>query len=178
MTAKSKYLHHITIDGIGIRTRLRYNTNTNHILIDNTFNNQKRPINKKSATYFGVTVAEKVLSNVFKNVERMPANNSGYDFICGKGYKVDSKASCKRIYNKRSNNWSFHIDKNKTANYFALLAFDNRDDINPLYFWLIPGNVINDKVSIGISESTINKWDEYRRDISKIISCCNTLKGE
>lgn len=178
MTNKHKSLNHITIDGIGIRTQLQYNTSTNHITIGNTFSNHKRPTNKESPIYLGVTVAEKVLSNVFKNVEKMPNCNPGYDFICGKGYKVDSKACCKRIHDKQSNNWTFHINKNKITNYFALLAFDNRNDINPLHFWLIPGNIINNKAGVTISESTISKWNEYKRDISKIISCCNTLKGE
>ena len=181
MTQKTKSLHSLTIDGIGIKTQLQYNTNTNHITIGTYFSIDKRkprPTNKESANYLGITVAEKVLSNVFKNVEKMPYGNPGYDFICGKGYKVDSKASCKYIHDKRSNSWLFTINKNKTADYFALLAFDNREDINPLHFWLIPSDVINNKVGVGISASTINKWDEYKRDINKIISCCNILKGE
>ena len=176
MTHKTKSLYYITVDGIGIQTQLQYNTNTNHITISNSFSNQKRPTNKESSLYLGVTVAEQVLSNIFKNVEKMPNGNPGFDFICGKGYKVDSKACC--ISKRKYNSWHFVIRKNTTADYFALLAFDNRNDINPLYFWLIPGDIINDKTSIRISESTINKWDEYRRDIDEIISCCNILKGD
>ena len=179
MTRKIKGLYCITEEGRSIIIRLRYNTNTDHIEIGSYFSNNKlRPINKESAQYLGITCAEEVLEKIFKNVKKMPSNNSGFDFICGKGYKVDSKASCIHIYDKQSNNWTFGINKNKTADYFACLAFDNRDDINPLYFWLIPGNIVNDKTKIAISESTINKWDEYRQDINKVINCCNNLKGK
>ena len=172
-----KHLHSLTVDGIGIKTKLDYNINTKHITIVNSFSkNKPRPTNKKSSTYLGITVAEQILSNIFKNVEKMPANNPGFDFICGKGYKVDSKACCRS--KGKYNSWIFNIRKNKTADYFALLAFDNREDINPLHFWLIPNNVINNKTNVTISESTINKWDEYKRDINEIISCCNILKGE
>ena len=38
---KSKNLHSITINGITITTRIRYNSNTNHISIGNTFNYPK-----------------------------------------------------------------------------------------------------------------------------------------
>ena len=134
--------------------------------------------NKLCPQYLGIIVAEKVLSKVFKNVEVMPMHNPGYDFICGKGYKVDSKASCTYKNKNRSNLWSFTINKNKVADYFACLAFDNRNDINPLHFWLIPGSLVNDKKNITISESTISKWDEYKLDINKVIKCCNNLKGE
>ena len=140
--------------------------------------NQKPMIENKSCPlYLGVVVAEQVLSKVFKNINQMPFGNKGFDFICNNGYKVDSKASTKRIVNKKSDYWSFNIRKNQIADYFALLAFDNHNDITPLYFWLIPGNIINNKQTISISKST-NKWNEYKQDINKVIGCCNMLKGE
>ena len=176
MTKKPFHLHSFTINGIGIKTLLQYNINTNHVTIGTYFSNRKRPTNKESTNYLGINCAEQVLSNVFKNVEKMLYGNPGYDFICGRGYKVDSKACCRS--KGKYNSWKFNIKKNKTADYFALLAFDNREDTNPLHFWLIPGNIVNDKTNISISESTISKWDEYKRDVSKIISCCNILKGE
>ena len=183
MTIKTKYLHGMTENKIRILTRLNYNTNTNHITIGNIFIQRKyeykiRPTNKESSTYLGVTIAEKVLSKIFKNVERMPYGNRGFDFICGKGFKVDVKSSCKYKYNNnRSDNWIFHIGKNKTADYFLCLAFDNRELLNPEHLWLIPQKIINNK-SISISKSTINKWNEYKQDISKIIKCCDNIKGD
>ena len=181
MTYKNKSLHNLTIEGISIQTQFQYNINTNHITIGNTFNGHNyrrkpKPTNKQCATYLGVIIAEEILNQVFKNIKRMPYGNPGFDFVCNNGFLVDSKASCIRI-NGKYNNWSFTINKNKIPDYFALLAFDNRTDLTPLYFWLIPGNVVNDKQLISICESNISKWNEYRQDIDKIISCCNMLKG-
>ena len=132
--------------------------------------------NKSCSLYLGITIAEKVLSKVFKDVEIMPNCNPGYDFICGKGYKVDVKSSCRR---KEGNTyrWTFIINKNQIPDYFLLLTFDNRENLNPEHIWLIPGNIINDKKAISISESRINKWDEYKLDIDKVIECCNIIKG-
>ena len=175
MTRKSKSLHSLTIEGIHTQTQLRYNINTNYIGIINSFSGHGlKPLNKLSSNYLGITCAEKVLEKVFKNIEKMPFGNPGYDFICNNGFLVDSKSACKN----KQNEWHFVINKNKTADYFALLAFDNRESINPLYFWLIPGNIVNDKITISISKSTINKWDEYKQSINKVIKCCDILKGD
>ena len=130
------------------------------------------------SSYLGVHVAEQVLSKVFKDVQIKPYGHKGYDFICGRGYKVDIKSGCKHKRDDRSNIWTFSIKKNTTPDYFLCLAFDNRKDLNPEYIWLIKGSLVNDKQLISISESTINKWDEYKLDIDKVISCCNTLKGD
>lgn len=131
--------------------------------------------NRKCSSYLGVHIAEQVLSKIFKNVEIMPYGNSGYDFICNNGFKIDVKSACRT---KRNNNWYFNINKNKIADYFLLLSFDNREDLNPLYIWLIPNNIINNKISKSISESTMNKWDEYKLNINKVVKCCNKLRGD
>ena len=175
MTIKFKQLHGITEINGRMRTFIQYNINTNHITIGNTFTISKlKPLNKKSTNYLGITCAEQVLSKVFKDVQVMPHGNKGYDFICNNGYKIDSKASCKN----KDNNWLFNIKQNKTADYFTCLEFDNRTNLNPKYIWLIPGKDVNDKQTISISESTINKWDEYKLDINKVITCCNNIKGD
>ena len=128
--------------------------------------------NRACSSFLGVYVAEQVLSHVFKNVERMPYINSGFDFICGQGYKIDVKSSCSR----KNGGWAFHIKRNTIADYFLCLAFDNRQDLNPLYIWLIPGDNLNHLTGASIQPSTIHKWDEYRLDISKVITCCNVMK--
>ena len=58
----------------------------------------KQPFNgnRDCTLFLGVHVAERVLSKVFKDVERMPMNNPGYDFICGGGYKIDVKSPTAR----------------------------------------------------------------------------------
>lgn len=137
-----------------------------------------REINKDCSQWLGIEVAEKVLAAVFKNVQVMPENNRAFDFICGKGFKIDVKSSCRGHYKNRNDRWSFNIKHNKVADYFLLLAFDSREDLNPEYIWLVPGNVINDKFAINISVTTTDKWKEYEKSIDKVIVCCNTMKGE
>lgn len=165
-----------------------------HGYYDNTNGNTFRfyPVCKDckrlhSSVYLGVTVTEKVLSKVFPKVERMPHSNHGYDFICGKGYKVDAKSSCIR----RDGGWSFNINYNKTADYFACLAFDNRRSLNPLYFWLLPGQtlipwgkgkkmgvtLVNDCSSISIYPHSLEKWKEYEKPIDKVLTSCNVMKS-
>ena len=147
---------------------------------NSTRNNRKngqRPMseNKECASYLGVCVAERVLRHVFKDVVRMPYGNPGYDFVCNRGYLVDSKSSC---IIKSKNGWSFAIRRNIVADYFLCLAFDNREYLNPLHVWLIHGGVLSHLTGASISPSTIHKWDEYKLDIDKVISCCDTLKGD
>ena len=133
--------------------------------------------NRECTSFLGISVAEQVLYHVFKNVQRMPVNNPGYDFICGGGYMIDIKSACRRHPKRGADFWNFHIGKNQIAEYFLCLAFDNREDLNPEYVWLIPGGDVNDHVSVSIAESQLSKWDEYRLDINKVITCCNTIKN-
>ena len=159
------------------RTRQWRKANPEKAKAISTRNNRKRgkqPMNenKKCASYLGVYVAERVLSHVFKNVQQMPYGNPGYDFICNKGYMVDVKSSCLH----RDNTWLFHIDHNAIADYFLCLAFDNRQDLNPLHVWLIPGCDINDHISVSISKPTVGKWQQYERSVDQVTTCCNTMK--
>jgi len=133
--------------------------------------------NTKCSSYLGIYIAESLLSKVFNNVERMPNNNPGYDFICGKGYKIDVKSSCIRYHCNRAGSWDFNIRYNKIPDYFLLIAFDNRENLNPQHIWIIPGNVLNYKRSLTISTSTIYKWETYERSINNVIAYCDTLKA-
>lgn len=132
--------------------------------------------NKQCPAFLGVHVAERVLSKVFKDVKQMPPNYMGYDFICNKGKKIDVKSACLVSDGTQSGRWGFHIHRNKIADYFLCLAFDNREDLNPLHIWLIPGHIVNHFKGTSIAESTLSKWDEYKLDISKTIACCNNMK--
>jgi hypothetical protein len=129
------------------------------------------------SSYLGVHVAERLLNNVFKTVQKMPMNNHGYDFICGRGKKVDSKCSTMKIEQGHCDRWRFDIERNVVADYFACIAFDNRNDLNPMHFWLIPGHKVNHLRCLCISKSTLDKWNPYNKSIDKILSCCNALKG-
>lgn len=171
----SKIIYSSITEDINTTIRCRVSLNTGHI----GFFTEFRKIshvgneNKSCSNYLGIYISEQILSYIYINVKRMPHNNIGYDFICGKGYKVDVKSSCER---KNYNTWEFGIHKNKIADYFLCLAFDNRDDLNPKHIWLIPGSIINDKTCATISESTLLKWEEYKQPLNKIISCCDTFR--
>ena len=128
--------------------------------------------NKQCSTYLGVSVAENVLSKIFKNVEVMPYGHRGYDFICNRGKKIDVKSSC---INK-SGNWLFTINRNEVADNFLLIAFDNRVDLNPLHIWIIPGYILSRLKNASISPSTIDKWMDYALGIGKVIKCCDTIR--
>ena len=134
--------------------------------------------NRSCSWFLGVHVAERLLEQVFVNVKRMPNNHNKYDFICGKGYKVDVKSSC-RLYQSGTGkypHWTFTIKHNTVADYFACIAIDNLRDLNPVHFWLIPGCIVNSKHAVVISESKTDIWSEYEKPIGKLIESCNTLK--
>ena len=131
--------------------------------------------NKECAVYLGVHVVERVLRNVFNNVVRMPYGHPGYDFICNRDKRIDSKSACAL---KNRNGWAFAIRRNTIADYFICVAFDNREDLNPLHIWLIPGDVLNHLKHASIFQSTLHKWEKYERDINEVITCCDTMRGD
>ena len=136
--------------------------------------NGQRPMseNKECTLYLGVYRAEQALSQIYPDVVRMPMNNPNYDFICNKGKKVDSKCSCLN----KAGRWSFNIKRNTEADYFICLAFDNRDDLNPLHIWLLPGDKFNHLSGASLCPNTVDKWDEYRLKIGKVITGCNAMR--
>lgn len=134
--------------------------------------------NKDCSAYLGIHVAERVLSNYFKHIQQMPMGNPGFDFICGKGQRIDVKSSTRHNRNMVAEGWQFYINHNKVPDYFLCIAFDNREDLNPEHVWLIPGDVLNDLKYATISETTLKRWSKWEKPIDKVISCCNTLKAE
>lgn len=132
--------------------------------------------NKECSSYLGVAVAERLVRHLFKDVVRMPNNNTGFDFVCAKDKKIDVKSSCLKIQHNKYLCWSFHIVNNQIADYFLLLAFDNRKDLIPLHQWLIPSHVLNHLKHTSISPSTLSKWEEYSQPIDQAQICCDTIK--
>ena len=131
---------------------------------------------KNSSWFLGVHVAERLLSNVFQNVIRMPTGNHGYDFICGKGYKVDVKSSCLHCIADYPY-WNFTIKHNKVPDYFACIALDNRINLTPLHLWFVPGYIINFRQGVSITVSNgISKWLQYEQPLDKVLDVCNLLK--
>ncbi|MDD3984159.1 MAG: hypothetical protein PHU54_09540 [Candidatus Omnitrophica bacterium] len=133
--------------------------------------------NKTCPAFLGVYVAEQVLKNAFKTATPQRYGNKGFDFICGRGYKVDVKSSCRIKRQDGPDSWNFHIGKNTIADYFLCIAFDDRYHLNPEHLWLIKGDLINNKTVVSISESTLKKWLVYEQRIDKVIVCCNKLKN-
>lgn len=129
--------------------------------------------NRKCPVFLGVHVAERVLSHVFIDVERMPILNPGYDFVCNKGKRIDVKSSCIC----KDGRWHFNIYHNPIADYFLCLAFDNREHLTPLHAWLLPGIKFNHLIGTSIRPSTVGKWDAYRLDLTKINTCCDAIRG-
>lgn len=136
--------------------------------------NSKMATNKECGSYLGIVVAEQLLIRIFKNVQVMHQGHSGFDFICGEGYRIDSKSAA----TGDKGYWLFNIERNEIADYFILMAFDNRRDLNIEHIWLIPGKAINNRKSVQISKSTLPKWSKYEQPIDKAILCCNEMKGE
>lgn len=140
---------------------------------------KSRPMSesRESSAFLGCYVAERALKDVFHNVKQMKYHNHGFDFVCGRGYKVDVKSSCicnedDRVHSR----WQFNIYKNTVADYFLCLAFDDRDSLNPLHLWLIPGEDVNYLVRLSISEgskslATFKKYELPRDNLEK--SCLN-----
>lgn len=154
-------------------------THRNEMDRERRYKNGCKPMadNRSCSSFLGIHIAEQVLSKVFKNVETMPPNNPGFDFICNKGKKIDVKSSCTRVNKLGRREWGFKINKNTVADYFLCLIFDNRNDLNPLHVWLIPGKLFSKRMGVSLSESTLSKWDEYKIDIDKVTACCNHMRG-
>lgn len=142
-------------------------------------------INKKCSTFLGCNIAERVLSHVFKDVQRMPYGNKGYDFVCNKGFKIDVKSSC--LHSNQYNNYLFVIKHNKIADYFLLIGFDNRDDLNPRHIWLIKSTelirnfrIMNNFERLYIRDipNDIIKFSKYELNdkLKEMIKCCIELK--
>jgi hypothetical protein len=130
--------------------------------------------NKECSSWLGCHIGERVLSNLFNDVQVMPPQNHGYDIICNRGKLIDIKSSAtgdKRGY------WQFAINHNTTADEFVLIAFDSREKLNIVHLWLIPGRLVNHLTSMRIYKTTIDKWTDYELPIDKAIIYCDQLKG-
>lgn len=134
--------------------------------------------NKKCTAFLGVYVAETALAGVFSNVVRNAYGKPGYDFICGNGFKIDVKSSCKILRGANKGGWTFTIKRNKIANYFACLAFDDRISLTPMHFWLIPGDAVNSRLGILIYPSTLHKWNKYEKPLDKILCSCDSIRNQ
>lgn len=144
--------------------------------------------NEDCCMYLGIHIAERILSKIFENVMRMPINNRGYDFICKKGYKIDVKSAT--LVNRPNSNryWSFHINHNDIADYFLLIGFDDRENLEPMHIWLFKkdemmrGKPFYMRTSFLITDDPITLeifgvW-ELTDKLEKMKECCDNLKND
>ena len=131
--------------------------------------------NKKCSAHLGVHIAERALSQFFKAIKRMPYGNPGYDFKCGQDYMVDVKSACQG----QRGSWHFIINRNTIADYFLCLAFDDRDNLNPLHVWLIPGHAVNHLLCLGIypGKRGLASWVKYEKGLDSVELCCSKMRG-
>lgn len=132
--------------------------------------------NKSCSVYLGIVIAERLCRHLFKDVEMMPNGFPGYDIICNKGKKINVKSATVTFNHGKNPQWAFTINRNTIADFFILVAFDNRSDLNPLYLWMIPGKEINEDTSKSIALSRIHKWDKWKRSIEEVQICCAEMK--
>lgn len=139
-----------------------------------------RPLNeaRECGAYLGIHIAERALSKEFPNIQRMPYGTPGYDYICGKGYKIDVKSACRRESYQAPMMWSYYIRRNSVPDYFLCLAFDNRENLEPLHVWLIPKSEISHLMGFSIfdSKKSLSKWGKYERPKEAVVSCCNKIR--
>jgi hypothetical protein len=129
---------------------------------------------RNCSLHLGVAFGEFLLSNYFEHVNRAKNNTPGYDFICSKRFKIDVKTSSLNS-GKWGDFWSFRINRNKTPDYFLLLAIESRENRVPIHVWLIPGEKINKNINCYISKSNVKRWETYEKPIAKAIKCYNEL---
>ena len=122
---KRKSVYNLYMQGINISVQWAYNLKSESIRIHTGMANPSNvnggsQTNKESPQWLGITVGEKVLSKVFKNVEIMNTGNKGYDFICNGGYKIDVKTATRRS-NRVKPAWMFASRKIKCRTIFCAL---------------------------------------------------------
>lgn len=144
--------------------------------------------NEDCSMYLGAHVAERVLSKIFEDVKRMPINNHGFDFICKKGYKIDVKSATLANRPSTYGHWSFGINYNDIADYFLLIGFDDRENLEPMHIWLFKkdemmrGKPFYMRKSFSMEDSTVNSevysiW-EMTDKLEKMKECCDKLKSD
>lgn len=134
--------------------------------------------NKDCSLFLGTHVTERAIKPILPNAERMPHGHPKYDYLCSQGYKVDVKSATTSIHKvKNTLQWKFKINKNIEADYFMCVAYNNRDDLNIIKMWMIPGRKINHLGQLSISPGSFEKWSEYELDPKDATVCVEKIKN-
>jgi len=145
--------------------------------------------NKDCPQYLGVHIAEnrvakEVLSKVYKNVEKMPNNKHGYDYLYD-NEKIDVKSSSLHSYNKYDE-WDFSINNNNIADQFLLITFSKifgDEKLKTMKIWLIPKDAIIrgkefwDRTGIQINNTLegLREFEKYelKEGLEHLLECCD-----
>jgi hypothetical protein len=141
--------------------------------------------NRTDNRFLGVYIGENAIHKIYEGSERKKLNNKGYDIICQKGYKIDVKTTILSQYNT----YVFDISKNKTADYFVMIGFNNIIDLKPLHIWIIRGNekldtgrIVNDlnKFIIVNEPFYISKYEKYEKydKLELLKTLCNEFDAK
>lgn len=118
--------------------------------------------NKNTPNYIGVFIAENKFQEIFKDAIKMQYNNRYYDFVLPDNTTVDVKSST--IHTRKKDGYkhfTFRLFKNKITDLFACFAYDNVNDTNLLYIWIIPSSIIKNRVNLIIGENNFNTYTNY-----------------
>ena len=129
------------------------------------------------ALYLG-NIAERLFELSFPSLERMPPGYPGYDFICEKG-TFDVKGAC-LLFNRSVIAWKFKINNNEATDNYVLFAFDYRETLNLLHWWVIPSYVISGYSNLTITDSprVLKKWEKYEKPLIQITKYLDNMKQE
>lgn len=141
------------------------------------YKNGGRPMseNIECPHYLGSFVNETLLHSLFTDSIRMEYGHPGYDLRCGSGYRIDAKSSV--LHDRGSGIWTFYINKNINTDYFMLVAYDDRVNLNIMHMWIFPSSVLNDKKCFGISVSTVNRWTEWEMPTGQAQATLDLLRS-
>lgn len=150
--------------------------------------------NKDCTAYFGEWIANNYVSKIFVDINIMPYGNSGYNWICKNGLKIDHKASC--LIRKREVigefktwlgwvGWTFAIKHNNIADIFILSGWDNRDSMTPLFVWALRSHDIirgkefweRQSLSVSFSSKGLGEFRFYQIDnkLEKLKRICDSV---
>lgn len=124
--------------------------------------------NENCSYYFGIEIAEKYISALFDNPIRMSVNNPGFDWICKKGKRIQNKARCLEYHINRWIGWNFPIKYNNNTDYFIFSGWNNREDLEPMYMWLIhKDDIIRGRKLWRRDSFSITNKPEYLAELKK-----------
>ena len=60
----------------------------------------------------------------------------------------------------------------------CFLSAGKLDNLNPINIWFVPAEKINHLRAVAISKGFEERWSKYTLDITKVLNCCDTMKGD